>query len=65
MLMDNAEGFSDVFTRIWQHMSKKQLVTFGMTSWSLWKKYNMKLWEDKHESIDNVLQRAFGMLRVW
>lgn len=46
-------------------MSQEQQVTFDMTAWSLWKKCNLKLWKDKHESVDNVLHCAFVMLHTW
>jgi hypothetical protein len=37
-LMVDAEGFQDVFVRMWQHLNTSQLITFAMTVWSLWQK---------------------------
>jgi hypothetical protein len=31
-----------------------------MTSWSIWKKRNLKLWENKDESPDQVVHRGQG-----
>ncbi|MCI13610.1 ribonuclease H protein, partial [Trifolium medium] len=36
-----------------------------MTAWSIWKKRNLKLWENKHETADQVLNRANGVLSAW
>ncbi|KAK2415610.1 hypothetical protein QL285_038076 [Trifolium repens] len=30
-----------------------------------WKKRNLKLWENKHETVDQVLNRAKGVLSAW
>jgi hypothetical protein len=50
-LMINAEGFHEVFIRLWQELNVSQLVTFAMTTWSIWIKRNLQLWEDKKETV--------------
>ncbi|KEH18891.1 hypothetical protein MTR_8g031330 [Medicago truncatula] len=64
-LMDGAESFGDVFTRMWQRLLVEQLMSFSMTSWSIWKKRNLKLWKNKIESLDQILQRAQVVLNAW
>jgi hypothetical protein len=66
-LMEDAEGFRDVFVKLLQHLNQAQLVQFAMTAsaWSIWKKRNLKLWENKHETVDQVLNRAKGVLSAW
>jgi ribonuclease HI len=64
-LMENAEGFNDVFKRIWHNFTTQQLVSFAMTSWSLWRKRNLQLWEQKIESTSQVIGRANGTLQAW
>jgi uncharacterized protein YydD (DUF2326 family) len=53
--MERAEGFNEVFIRIWQQLNQSRLVNFAMTYWSTWKKRNLKLWEDKDETVEHVL----------
>jgi len=36
-LIDCVESFSDVFTWLWQRLSRTQLVSFATTSWSVWR----------------------------
>ncbi|XP_045831364.1 uncharacterized protein LOC123922710 [Trifolium pratense] len=64
-LMENAEGFNDVFKRIWHNFTTQQLVSFAMISWSLWRKRNLQLWEQKTESTTQVIGRANGTLQAW
>lgn len=49
--MVDVEGFQDVFVRMWQHLNTSQLITFSMTTWSLWRKRNLKLYEDKTDTM--------------
>jgi hypothetical protein len=64
-LMIDAEGFQDVFNRIWQQFNISQITTFAMTTWSLWRKRNLQLWEDKKESNEVAIGRAQGLLHAW
>ncbi|XP_045802928.1 uncharacterized protein LOC123896601 [Trifolium pratense] len=48
-LMDFAESFHEVFIRLWKELNSSQLINFAMTSWSIWKMRNLKLWENKDE----------------
>jgi len=64
-LMVDVEGFQDVFVRMWQHLNTFQLITFAMTAWSLWRKRNLKLWEDKTGTMEHVIGRAQGTLHAW
>jgi len=64
-LRDGAESFGDVFTRMWHRLSVKQLVSFSMTSWSIWKRRNFQLWENKIESPNQTLHRAQAVLNAW
>jgi len=63
--MDGAESIGDVFTRMWQGLSLKQLVSFSMTFWSKWKRRNLQLWENKTESPNQILQHAQAILNAW
>jgi hypothetical protein len=63
--MVDAEDFQDVFLGKWQHLKTSQLITFAMTVWSLWQKWNLKLWEDKTETMEHVIGRAQGTLHAW
>jgi hypothetical protein len=36
-----------------------------MTAWSLWRKRNLKLWEDKTETMEHVIGRTQGTLHAW
>jgi hypothetical protein len=38
-----ADGFKEIFTNILQCFNEDQLITFAMTTWSLWRKRNMQL----------------------
>ncbi|CAJ2634757.1 unnamed protein product [Trifolium pratense] len=42
-----------------------QLITFAMTAWSLWRKRNMHLWENKIETIMQVVHRANNTIQAW
>jgi hypothetical protein len=36
---------------------------FAMTAWNIWRKRNLQLWEDKKETVQQVIGRAQGMLQ--
>jgi hypothetical protein len=38
-----ADGFKEIFTNILQCFNEDQVITFAMTTWSLWRKRNMQL----------------------
>jgi hypothetical protein len=60
-LMINAEGFHDVFIRLYV----SQLVTFAMTAWSIWRKRNLQPWEDKKETMQQVIGRVRSAFQAW
>jgi hypothetical protein len=63
--MEHADSFQEVFIKLCKELNSSQLVNFAMTSWSIWKKRNLKLWENKDESPDQAVHRAQGVLRAW
>ncbi|PNY11427.1 hypothetical protein L195_g008033 [Trifolium pratense] len=48
-----------------QNFTEQFLVTFAMTAWSLWRKRNVKLWEQQTESVDHVLAHPDYTLQTW
>jgi hypothetical protein len=63
--MDNSESFYDVFVKVLEILTTDKIVLFAMTSWSIWKKRNLQLWEQKIETIEQVIHRAQGVLQAW
>ncbi|PNY14146.1 ribonuclease H, partial [Trifolium pratense] len=60
-----ADGFKEFFTNILQRFHEDQLIAFAMTAWSLWRKRNMHLWENKIETIMQVVHRANNTIQAW
>ena len=50
---------------MWQHLNTSQLITFAMIAWSLWRKRNLQLWEDKTETMEHIIGRTQGTLHAW
>jgi hypothetical protein len=63
--MLQADSFKVFFTNILQCFNEQQLITFAMTSWSLWRKRNTKLWENKVETVMQVINKANYTLEAW
>lgn len=61
-LMVAPKGFQDVFVQMWQRLGTSQLITFAITTWSLWWKQNLKLWEDKTKNVEHLIVRVQGVL---
>ena len=61
-LMDNSESFYDVFVKVLEILTTDKIVLFAMTCWSIWKKHNLQLWEQKIETIEHVIYHAQGVL---
>jgi hypothetical protein len=59
--MQQAESFSQFFTNI-RRLDQSQLVTFAMIAWSIWRKRNTKLWDDKNEIVESHAQ---SVLCAW
>jgi hypothetical protein len=59
--MQQAESFSQFFTNI-RRLDQSQLVTFVMIAWSIWRKRNTKLWDDKNEIVESHAQ---SVLCAW
>jgi hypothetical protein len=58
--MQQAESFSQFFTNI-RRLDQSQLVTFAMIAWSIWRKRNTKLWDDKNEIVESHAQSVLCM----
>jgi ribonuclease HI len=63
--MQHVVDFREFFVKLWSNCDQCQLVSFAMTSWSMWHKWNVQLWEGKAETSDQVLARAQGVLQAW
>lgn len=64
-LLGVAESFSEFVFRLgsilnWEHRGR-----FVMLLWSLWRKRNLKIWEDKSEEVSQVIFRASSALDEW
>ncbi|MCI57756.1 hypothetical protein A2U01_0079007, partial [Trifolium medium] len=63
MLIHQTNGFRDVFVALWHTLDQSQLVNFAMTAWSIWQRRNLKLWDNKQETPEQIIARAQGMLQ--
>ncbi|MCH85698.1 hypothetical protein A2U01_0006547 [Trifolium medium] len=60
--MQQVADFKDFFVKLWSNLDQCQLVSFALTTWSMWYKRNLQLWEGKKEASDQVIARAQGVL---
>lgn len=55
----------DLFNRLCDAVNMNQLASFCMICWSLWRKRNIKVWEEALEEANVVLARACHTLQDW
>lgn len=57
--------FSDFVFRLGSMLNWQRRDLFVMIFWSIWRRRNLKLWEDESEDVSQVLTRASHVLEEW
>lgn len=64
-LLEISDSFADLFFTVCKSLNHDQRSYFSMVLWSLWKKRNDKVWENKVVSHSHVIRRAWDYLHSW
>lgn len=62
LLLENSKSFTNFFFRVYSLLDEERRGMIFMIMWSLWKKRNKKLWNDKDESEFAVVSKDITVL---
>lgn len=63
--MDVVESFAELVFMMLEKLDFQKRHLFGWVLWSLWRRRNVKLWEDQEENHAQVIGRACAALEEW
>lgn len=64
-VLNRVEGFAEFFFYVSRILDNHKRSLFAWTLWSMWRKRNIKIWEDKEESYVQVSTRALNAMEEW